>query len=65
MRYLNEQQRGPRLVRVTGRDDLGEVVDEGKNIGSVKNLYCVGVHFPATGEVIYYESSRVDTVPPQ
>lgn len=63
MRYANEPSPRARVVRVTGREDLGEVVDEGKNIGSAKHLYCVGVHFPSTGEVVYYESSRVETIP--
>jgi hypothetical protein len=49
----------PRRVWVTGRDDIGEVVDPGTIIGHKHSLYCVGVHFPATGEVVYYEASRV------
>jgi|tagenome__1003787_1003787.scaffolds.fasta_scaffold19276580_1 hypothetical protein len=44
-----------RRVRVDGRADVGLVVDEGKNIGSI---YCVAVYFSSTGEVIYYEKGR-------
>ena len=64
MRFEGEPERSPRRVRVPGREDVGEVIDEGKNIGSMTNhtLYCVGVHFPATGEVIYYEQKRVETI---
>ncbi|MDO8731449.1 MAG: hypothetical protein Q7L55_02600 [Actinomycetota bacterium] len=48
-----------RLVAVEGRDEHGMVVDEGKNFGSV---YCVGVHFASTGEVVFYEKTRVRTI---
>lgn len=50
--------RGARRVRVTGRDEVGIVVDEGKNLGSATNVYCVGVYFPSSGEVVYYEKGR-------
>lgn len=59
LRYVGEPQRGPRRVRVAGRSDIGEVIDEGRNIGSV---YCVAVHFPDTGEVILYDKRRVNTI---
>ncbi len=62
MRYLEGMAGGLRRVRVAGRADLGEVIDEGKNLGSAKQMYCVGVRFPATGEVVYYDSGRVTTV---
>ena len=45
-----------RRVKVRGREEVGVIVDGGKNIGS---LYCVGVHFESTGEVIYYAQSAV------
>lgn len=48
-----------RLVSVEGREEHGTIVDEGKNIG---NVYCVGVHFRSTGEVEFYEKSRVHTI---
>lgn len=47
-----------RRVHVPGREDVGIVVDEGKNIGSATHLYCIGVYFPRTGEVAYYEKGR-------
>lgn len=34
MRLMNEPRRGPRRVRVLGRDDVGEVINEGTNIGA-------------------------------
>lgn len=49
----------PRRVWVSGRTDIGEVIDPGKVIGHKFSRYCVGVHFPETGEVIYYDASRV------
>jgi hypothetical protein len=49
-------------VRVPGREEIGEVVDEGHNFGSAPAIYCVGVHFPSTGECIYYDKTRVETV---
>jgi hypothetical protein len=50
-----------RSVRVDGRDDIGVVVDEGKNFGVATNVYCIGIYFPDTGEVAYYEKSREHT----
>ena len=47
-----------RRVRVPGRQEVGVVIDEGKNFGSVSNVYCIGVYFPSTGEVVYYEKGR-------
>jgi hypothetical protein len=47
-----------RRVRVDGRDDIGIVFDEGKNFGVATNIYCVGIYFPETGEVAYYEKGR-------
>jgi len=49
-------------VRVIGREEIGEVVDEGKNIGSAQSIFCVGVHFVSSGEIAYYDKDRVDTV---
>lgn len=63
MRRTDEPRRGPRRVRVLGRDDAGEVINEGTNIGAPdKSIYCVAVHFPLTGEVSYYDRSRVTTL---
>jgi len=54
----------PRRVWVTGRTDIGEILDPGKVIGHRPSLLCVGVHFPQTGEVIYFDASRVVDVDP-
>ena len=59
---LTGQPEEPRRVRVPGRDDIGIVIDAGKNIGNFRPLYCVGVHFQSTGEVVYYVADRVQTV---
>jgi len=48
-------------VRVPGRDDIGEIVDPGKNFGPT-GIYCVGIHFPSTGECVYYDRARVQPV---
>jgi hypothetical protein len=55
MRYVNESRRGPRKVRVEGRDEIGEVIDEGVNIG---DTYCVVVHFRSTGECTHFVKDR-------
>lgn len=55
----------PRRVWVTGRTDIGEVIDPGKVIGHRPSLLCVGVHFRQTGEVIYFDASRVVDVDPE
>ncbi|WP_435122580.1 hypothetical protein [Micromonospora tulbaghiae] len=57
--------RRPRRVRVPGRDDIGVVVDEGKNFGRTPAIYCVGIHFPSTGECVYYDKTRVQEVEDQ
>jgi hypothetical protein len=39
------------------------VINEGTNIGAAdKTIYCVAVHFPLTGEVVYYDKKRVTTL---
>jgi hypothetical protein len=47
---------------VADREDIGEVISEGVNMGATHQLYCVAVHFPATGEVRHYVKDRVATV---
>jgi hypothetical protein len=52
----------PRRVRVPGRDDIGELIDGGKNFGTNPSIYCVGIHFPTTGECVYYDKARIEYV---
>ncbi len=47
-----------RRVKVPGREEVGLVIDEGKNFGMSSFVYCIGVFFPDTGEVAYYEKGR-------
>jgi hypothetical protein len=47
---------GLKWVRVKNRDEVGKVVDGGKNIGSE---YCCGVLFESTGQVCYYRINDV------
>jgi hypothetical protein len=49
----------PQKVRVWGRQDVGEVIDPGKVFGHRFNVLCVGIHFPETGEVAYFDAARV------
>ncbi|MEV7046373.1 hypothetical protein [Amycolatopsis sp. NPDC051061] len=63
MQFASEEPKEPRQVKVPDREDFGLVVDEGKSFGSGNaHVYCVGVHFPATGEVKFYDKSKVTTV---
>jgi hypothetical protein len=63
MHFANEEHQGPRRVKVLDREDVGFVVDEGKSFGSGNaHVYCVGIHFPDTGEVKFYDKSKVTTV---
>jgi hypothetical protein len=63
MQSASEERQGPRQVKVLDREDIGFVVDEGKSFGSGNaHVYCVGVHFPDTGEVKFYDKSKVTTV---
>lgn len=60
MKGMNDPQPGPRRGRVPGRDEVGEVINEGTNIGAMEeSIYCVAVHLPSTGEVAYYDKARV------
>jgi hypothetical protein len=63
MQFDGEERQAPRHVKVLDREDIGLVVDEGKSFGAGNaHVYCVGVHFPATGEVKFYDKSKVTTV---
>jgi hypothetical protein len=54
-----KKQKGSVMCGLKAEQRLGSCVDGGKNIG---DLYCVGVHFPSSGEVVYYVKDRVETV---
>lgn len=43
-------------VKVRDRDEVGKVVDGGKNIGSE---YCCGVLFESSGQICYYRIKDV------
>ncbi len=52
-----------RHVRVPGRDDIGTVIQWGKNLGTPShNVYAVVIHFEDTGEVSYYDQHKVELV---
>lgn len=41
----------PKHVRVRDRDDIGDVIQWGKNLGSNPAIYCAVIYFPQTGGV--------------
>ena len=49
----------PRRVRVPNRDDVEIVVNPRMNFGMPQSIYCLGIHFPDTGECLYYDAKRV------
>lgn len=51
-----------RLVRVEGRDDLGQVVESGHNFGDRGTIRCVGLYFPLDGLCAYYAVNKVTFV---
>ncbi|MEV4648340.1 hypothetical protein [Saccharopolyspora sp. NPDC049357] len=61
---FGESRSKPRRVRVSGREEVGIVIQEGKNFGGAfgEYVYCAVVHFPETGEVAFYDMSKVETV---
>ncbi|MFJ8917622.1 hypothetical protein [Amycolatopsis sp. NPDC102389] len=62
MRFVGDDPEKPRRVRVRDREDIGIVLDQGKNIGSggpAGSIYCLGILFPDTGEVKYYDQDAV------
>jgi hypothetical protein len=59
MEDFRTREEDRKLVRVEGRDDIGEIIDGGHNVGTLQGIYCVGVHFPKDGLCAYYASDRV------
>lgn len=59
MTGLRAQKQPARLVRVAGREDLGEVVENGHNLGDTRTIRCVGVYFPLDGLCAYYAADKV------
>jgi len=41
----------PKHVRVRDRDDIGDVIQWGKNLGSNPAIYCAVIYFPGDGGV--------------
>lgn len=52
----------PKRVTVRGRDDVGEVIQWGKNLGSSPAIYCAVTYFPETGECRYYDVEKLSRV---
>ena len=59
MTELRVEQAPTRMVRVKGREDLGEVLEGGHNFGDTRTIRCVGVHFPLDGLCAYYAVDKV------
>ncbi|GAB2582613.1 hypothetical protein [Microlunatus antarcticus] len=49
----------PKYVRMPRRDEVGTVIQVGKNMGGSINVYAYVGSIEATGEVCFYGSSRV------
>lgn len=49
----------PSLVKVPGRDDIGQVIQAGKNLGVNPAVYCYVIYFPKTGECCFYDVNKV------
>lgn len=49
----------PKYVRVPDRDDVGQVIQWGKNVGVDPAIYCAVIYFPLTGECRFYERDRL------
>src|SRR5690242_4257183 len=52
----------PSQVNVPDRDDVGQVIQWGKNLGSNPAIYCAVIYFPATGECRFYDIKKVTRV---
>ncbi|WP_385897698.1 hypothetical protein [Tessaracoccus sp. O5.2] len=44
------------------RDDIGDVIQWGKNLGSNPAIYCAVIYFPETGECRFYAIDQVSRV---
>ncbi|WP_284982367.1 hypothetical protein [Arthrobacter sp. efr-133-TYG-118] len=62
MANFRTREEDRKLVRVEGREDIGEIIDRGHNVGTLQGIYCVGVHFPKDGLCAYYAIDRVTYV---
>lgn len=59
-RYDPPGARPPRRVRVPNRDDVGTVIGPSQNFGGGDHtVRGVTVHFPDTGEILFYAVDRV------
>jgi hypothetical protein len=47
---------------VPGREDIGEVIQWGKNLGSYPAIYCAVIYFPDTGECRFYNIEKLTPV---
>ena len=52
----------PKHVKVPGRDDVGQVIQWGKNLGSNPAIYCAVIYFPETGECRFYDIGKLTRV---
>lgn len=52
----------PKRVTVAGRDDVGEVIQWGKNLGSNPAIFCAVIYFPETGECRFYDVKKLTRV---
>ena len=58
-REMTQHEDFPRWVRVSDREDVGEVIQPGKNLGSTRSVYCYVIYFPDTGECRFYNARRI------
>ena len=52
----------PKRVKVRDRDDVGKVIQWGKNLGSNPAIYCAVIYFPETGECRFYAIDKLTRV---
>ena len=53
----------PKDVKVRDREDIGDVIQWGKNLGTTPAIRCAVIYFPETGECRFYavdQLTRVD-----
>lgn len=49
----------PKRVKVIGREDIGDVIQWGKNVGASPAIYCAVIYFQETGECVFYDVRRL------
>lgn len=52
----------PKRVKVRDRQDVGDVIQWGKNLGTDPSVYCAVIYFAETGECRFYNVEKLERI---